>query len=107
MEAVLAEGVRSGEFFVTDLQATASLLLRLYMQFTDEVAFLLAQQDQPEQILEEIVRRMTVYRQAIERTLIAPFGSIVLFETKQLQLMVSAVIKSRIQRRADEKLGLS
>ena len=107
MEAVLAEGVRSGEFFVTDLQATASLLLRLYMQFTDEVAFLLAQQDQPEQILEEIVRRMTVYRQAIERTLIAPFGSIVLFETKQLQLMVSAVIKSRTQRRADEKLGLS
>lgn len=107
MEAVLAVGVKNGEFFVTDLQATASLLLRLYMQFTDEVAFLLAQLDQQEEMVEEMIRRMIVYRQAIERTLIAPFGSIVLFEAKELQLLVSGVIKSRVQRRADEKLGLS
>ncbi len=107
MEAVLAEGAQSGEFFVTDVQATASLLLRLYMQFTDEAAFLLAQQDNAEQILEEMVRRMIVYRQAIERTLIAPFGSIVLFEVKELQLMVSGVLRNRVQRLADEKLGLS
>ena len=107
MEEVLAEGAKSGEFFVNDYQATASLLLRLYMQFTDETAFLLAQQENAEQITEEIVRRMIVYRQAIERTLIAPFGSIVLFEAKELQLLVAGVLKSRIERRADEKLGLN
>jgi len=107
MEAVLTEGAASGEFFVTDIQATASLLLRLYMQFTDEAAFLLAQQENAEQMMEELIRRMSVYRQAIERTLIAPFGSIVLFEAKELQLLVSGVLRSRIRQRADEKLGKS
>ena len=57
--------------------------------------------------MEEIVRRMIVYRQAIERTLIAPFGSIVLFEAKELQQLVAGVLKSRIQQQADEKLGLN
>ncbi|MBR5288255.1 MAG: TetR/AcrR family transcriptional regulator [Clostridia bacterium] len=106
MEAVLEQGAQSGEFFVTDIQATASLLLRLYMQFTDEVAFLLARQDNADLMMEEIIRRMGVYRAAIERTLIAPFGSIVLFEAKEMQLLVSGVLKSRIRQRADEKLGL-
>ncbi len=106
LESVLAEGAASGEFFVSDVQSTASLLLRLYMQFTDEVAFLLAEEENAERMLEEIVRRLTVYRQAIERTLIAPFGSIVLFEAKELQLLAGNVLKSRLRQRADAMLGL-
>lgn len=105
MENVIEEGKRSGEFFVGDVPVTASLLLRLYMQFTDEVAFLLAQRDHTEQILEEIVRRLAVYRQAIERLLSAPFGSIVLFEAKEMGILVNGVLKNRLRQRADAMLG--
>lgn len=42
LEGVLREGVESGDFFVDDVKTTAWLVLRLYMQFTDEIAFLLA-----------------------------------------------------------------
>lgn len=106
LENVLSQGERSGEFYVADVQSMASLLLRLYMQFTDEVAFLLAREDNADKLLEEIVRRLTVYRQAMERTLIAPFGSIVLFEAKELQLLAGNVLKNRLRQRADAMLGL-
>ena len=106
LESILEQGARSGEFFVTDMQSTASLLMRLYLQFSDEVAFLLAQEDNADKLLEEIVKRLIVYRQAIERTLIAPFGSIVLFEAKEMQLLAGNVLKSRLRQRADAMLGL-
>ena len=38
--------------------------------------------------------------------LIAPFGSVVLFEAKELQLLAGNVIKSRLRQRADALLGL-
>ncbi len=104
MEDVLAAGMNSGEFFVSDIQATASLVLRLFMQFTDEAAFLLAQEDNAEHIEEEMIRRLTVYRQAIERTLLAPFGSVVLFEAKELQLLTANVLRSKVRQRADAML---
>ena len=106
LENVLEQGMQDGTFFVTDLASTASLLMRLYLQFTDEVAFLLNGEDNEQKLLEEIVRRLNVYRQAIERTLIAPFGSIVLFEAKELQLLAGGVLKNRIRQRADAMLGL-
>ena len=106
LEAVLDQGVKSGEFFVGDLASTASLLMRMYLQFTDEAAFLLAQEENADKLLEEMVRRLIVYRQAIERMLIAPFGSVVLFEAKELQLLAGNVLKSRLRQRADAMLGL-
>ena len=106
LENVLEQGVQDGTFFATDLASTASLLMRLYLQFTDEVAFLLNREDNEQKLLEEIVRRLSVYRQAIERTLIAPFGSIVLFEAKELQLLAASVLKNRIRQRADAMLGI-
>jgi len=106
LESVLAEGAHSGDFFVADVPGMASLLLRLYMQFTDEIAFLLAGEDNAEKLSEEMVRKLIVYRQAIERLLIAPFGSVILFEAKELQLLCTNVLRSRFRQRADAMLGI-
>jgi len=106
LEDVIKAGVDSGEFFAADIPATASLLLRLFMQFTDEAAFLMVQEESAERIEEEIIRKLVVYRQAIERMLIAPFGSVVLFEAKELQLLIAHVLRSRNRQRVDAMLGL-
>ena len=105
LEEIIGAGVRDGEFFVGDVPANAQMLLRLYLVFTDEIAFLLAQEDNEEKIMEELVRKLNVYRTAIERVLVAPFGSLVLFEAKELQLLAQAILRDRTRRRADMLLA--
>lgn len=105
LEGVLREGVHTREFFVSDVPACASVVLRLYMQFADEIAFLLAQEESEERMAEAMVSSLCAYRTAIERVLLAPFGSIVLFDAKELQLLGQSVLRSRIRQRADELLG--
>jgi len=105
LEEILRQGVSEGEFFVSDVPATAQMLLRLYLVLTDEIAFLLAQEDHEERILDELVSKLNVYRTAIERVLVAPFGSVVLFDAKELQLLAQTILKDRIRRRADALLG--
>ena len=107
LERILAEGAAKGEFFVTDIPATAEMILRMHLQFTDEIAFLLAREDSEERVLDEAVRKLNVYRSAIERILIAPFGSIVLMEPKALQLLVGNVLRDKVRRRADALLQKS
>lgn len=105
LEAILAQGVAEGEFFVADVPATAQMLLRLYLVLTDEIAFLLAQEDSEEKIVDELVRKLNTYRTAIERVLVAPFGSIVLFDAKELQLLAQMILRDRTRRRADALLA--
>lgn len=105
LEQILKEGAAKGEFFVTDVPATAEMILRTHLQFTDEIAFLLAREDSEEKVLEEAIRKLNVYRTAIERILIAPFGSIVLMEPKELQLLTANILRDRVRRRADELLA--
>jgi len=104
LERVLEEGVKQKEFFVTDSEGTAQLLLRLYLVFTDEIAFLLAQEDNEEKLMDALIGKLNLYRTAIERVLIAPFGSIVLFEAKELQLLSQQILRDRVRRRADALL---
>ncbi|MBR5302752.1 MAG: TetR/AcrR family transcriptional regulator [Clostridia bacterium] len=105
LEEILAQGAAEGEFFIGDVPATAQMLLRLYLVLTDEIAFLLAQEDSEEKLMDEIVRKLNVYRTAIERVLVAPFGSVVLFEAKEMQLLAQAILRDRTRRRADALLG--
>ncbi len=100
MEKLLTEGQKSGEFTVTDVPATAQMLLRLYMQFTDEIAFLLAAEDDVSRLGEALTRKLWVYRGAIERILIAPFGSIILFEADDLLRLGLQIVQDRIRREA-------
>lgn len=105
LEEILAEGVRTKEFFVTDVPFGAELVLRLYMQFTDEIAFLLSREESEEQLVDALIRKLNVYRSAIERVLIAPFGSIVLFEARELQLLAGSILRERVRNRADAMLA--
>jgi len=105
LEEILAEGVRTQAFFVTDIPTSAQMLLRLYMQFADDVAFLLAQGESEEKMMDAMVAKLRVYRTAIERVLVAPFGSIVLFDAKELQLLAQDIMKRRLRERADALLG--
>ncbi len=105
MEAILQEGVNSKEFFVGDIPACAQMLLRLYLVFTDEIAFLMAREDSEEKLMDEMVAKLNAYRTAIERVLVAPFGSVVLFEAKELQLLSQQILRDRTRRRADTLLG--
>lgn len=105
LEQILAEGAQSREFFVSDIPFGAELVLRLYMQFTDEVAFLLSREESEEALVDALIRKLNVYRSAIERVLIAPFGSVVLFEAKELQLLAGNVLRDRVRQRADALLG--
>ena len=83
----MKEGVRSGEFFISDIETAAELVLRLYMQFADEIAFLLTGDDSEQQLCEKAIIKTRAYRTAIERMLLAPYGSITLIETKTLQVL--------------------
>ena len=103
LERVLSEGVRSGEFFIGDIETAAEL--RLYMQFADEIAFLLAGDDSEQQLCEKAIIKTRAYRTAIERMLLAPYGSITLIETKTLQVLAQRVSREKLRKRADDMLA--
>lgn len=105
LEGILAEGAANHEFFVSDIPSCAQLLLRLYLNFTDEIAFLLAQEESEALIMDAAMKKLGVYRTAIERILVAPFGSVVLFEAKELQLLAQTILRDRVRRRADAMLA--
>ena len=105
LREVLDEGIKSGEFFVDDAENTAGLVLRLYMQFADEIAFLLAQEESESRLCEAAIMKMRAYRTAIERTLLAPYGSISLIDAKDLQVLAQRIVRDRVRRRADEMLS--
>jgi len=54
--------------------------------------------------MDALIGKLNLYRTAIERVLIAPFGSIVLFEAKELQLLSQQILRDRVRRRADALL---
>ena len=105
LERVLSEGVQSSEFFISDIETAAELVLRLYMQFTDEIAFLLAGEENELQLCDKAIEKMRAYRTASERLLFAPYGSIVLIESRNLQVLVQRVFRERLRKRADHLLN--
>lgn len=104
LREILASGAASGEFYIGDAETYAQLLMRMYLALTDEIAFLLAQEDSEEMLVYTLVRKLNAYRTAVERVLAAPFGSIVLFEAKELQMLAQAVLRERTRRKADALL---
>ena len=75
------------------------------MQIADEIALLLAGQGEEERLPAQMIACLTVYRAAIERFLLAPFGSVVLFEAREMQLLAQNVVRERTRERADAILA--
>lgn len=87
LEAVIAEGMVQNVFLATDAAACASLILRLTAQFADEISLLLAGQEDGDALPARMIACLTAYRAVIERFLLAPFGSVVLFEAQEMQAL--------------------
>lgn len=84
VERIISRGVRSGEFFVPRGEGVAELVLRLGMQLTDEIAYVLAGERTETDVLQAIMDKLNLYRYAIERLLGAPFGSVLLLDAQNL-----------------------
>ena len=86
LERVLSEGVRSGEFFISDIETAAG-------------------DDSEQQLCEKAIIKTRAYRTAIERMLLAPYGSITLIETKTLQVLAQRVSREKLRKRANDLLA--
>lgn len=84
MDEIIAEGVASGVFALPRPSLAGALVLRLGAQFTDEAAEIFAGTAEKAEKLSDIYARLELYRHTVERMLGAPFGSITLYEMKQL-----------------------
>ena len=100
IEQAIQDGCKSGEFYASDQHATAELVLRLYLQFTDDIAFLLAGEEDEAVLMDKMIRKLWVYRGAIERVLVAPLGSIILFDVDELSALGREILKDRAGRKA-------
>ncbi len=98
IKAILAEGVQEEAFMTEDISGTAQMLLRLYMQFTDEIAFLLAEETDEQTLTDRMIAKLWLYRRAIERMLIAERGSIILFEADDLVHLGLSIVEDRHRR---------
>lgn len=87
MDDVIANGVRDGVFSVPHPELAGELVLRLSAQFTDEVARVLSKNDDEMEQMAEILSKLELYRHTVERMLNAPFGSIVLYDMKNLAMV--------------------
>jgi len=84
---VIAEGLKSGDFFVRNPGQISAIILGMAADNDDSACRVLAKgADSPECVL-EIVERLNACRDAVETLLSAPYGSILLFDPAR---MVSA-----------------
>ncbi|MEG0766589.1 MAG: hypothetical protein RR482_02635, partial [Clostridia bacterium] len=93
--AIVGEGVRTQCFFVPQEQLAGELVLRLAAQFTDEAACCMATGRREEEILPQILEKLSLYRHAVERILGAPFGSIVLCQASRMATICRTVLEQR------------
>ena len=93
VEKIISQGVKHGEFFVPRGDGVAELVLRLGMQLTDEIAYVLAGTQEEQDAIAAIVDKLTLYRYAIERLLGAAFGSIVLMDAEELARVCQTMLR--------------
>jgi len=85
MNRIITAGIASGEFYSLYPAQIGELVLRLCMQLTDEIAFLLAQNRQNTEIILLIFEKLKVYRHAVETLLYAPHGSVVIYQLSEME----------------------
>ena len=93
VDRVVSAGIASGEFFSLYPAQVGEMVLRLCMQLTDEIAFLLAQGLRNAEILVLIFEKLKVYRHAVENLLYAPYGSIVIYQLSEMEKICLDMLK--------------
>ena len=85
MQQIIDEGVAQGDFFTPFPVEIGEMIMRLSMQLTDEIAFLLAKAKRNPEVLMTIFDKLKLYRHAIEHLLNAPFGRINILQLHELE----------------------
>lgn len=84
MNDVVLEGCRDKLFYTTHLDHVGRLILLLGTNLTDEVAVLLSKREVKSEEFIEAIELLDAYRSAVELTLNAPYGSIVIIEMQRI-----------------------
>ncbi len=95
IDRIVQEGVASEVFYTQFPAQVGEVVLRLCMQLTDEIAFLLAKTHADAEILVQIFDKLKLYRHAIENLLYAPFGSVVIFQLSELEQICQSMLARR------------
>ncbi len=94
LRRIVREGVAEGVFFTPAGDGMAELVLRLGLQLTDEIAFLLSAGSDESDVLNAIVDKLEIYRYAIERLLGAPFGSVTLLSVTDMAKICRSMMEA-------------
>ena len=78
--------------------------LRLYMQFADEIAFLLAQEESESRLCGGDYEDACLSN-SNRKNAFAPYGSISLIDAKGFCVLAQRIVRDRVRRRADEMLS--
>ena len=89
-------GVQDGVFLTPYPEGTGTLVLQLGASFSDAIAALLLSPDVPPDTA-KILENLELYRYAVEQILGAPYGSIVLYQMRQMVEVCTAIYERHVR----------
>ena len=90
MNRIIADGIRENTFFTRFPNDIGELILRLFANICDDIAFALAKENTASE-MGTLLGKVEVYRSSVESLIGAPFGSIALLELKLLPAAAQAI----------------
>lgn len=93
-DQIIREGIAEGVFYTPYPDTLGDLLLQLGSNLTDDMALILLESGGDSNDLMRILRKLELYRHAIERLLDAPFGSIQIFQMGRMAEICDAIWKN-------------
>ena len=96
VEEIVKGGVAAQEFITPYPEGTGMLVLQLGSSFSDSIAGLLLRGDAPPDTA-GILSYLELYRYAVEQVLGAPYGSIVLYQMRQMVDVCSLIYEKHIR----------
>lgn len=96
VDEIVKGGVAAGEFITPYPEGTGQLVLQLGSSFSDAIAGLLLGQSQAPDTA-RILELLELYRYAVEQVLGAPYGSIVLYQMRQMVDVCSTIYEKHMR----------
>lgn len=96
VDEIVQGGVADGVFLTPYPEGTGSLVLQLGASFSDAIASLLLSPDAPPDTA-KILANLELYRYAVEQILGAPYGSIVLYQMRQMVDVCTAIYERHVR----------
>lgn len=94
LQEIVHAGIKQGVFFTPYPDGIAELVLLLGANLTDEISMMIVKPgDDGVDELPHILEKLEVYRDAVQRLLDAPYGSIVLFKMERMTEVLKAMLE--------------